>query len=73
MNWTNEKPTKPGFYWHRKNGFYNIINVFFVDNKDFWALNNGRFFKLTNLSGEFAGPIPKPGEVAELMNYDLTK
>ena len=68
MTWTSEKPTVPGWYWHRQhdavNGvrFVRICEIERVGNTLFvLGLQPGRFV-LENASGAWAGPLEPPKE-----------
>lgn len=78
LRWTKEKPTSPGWYWHRGIGHYDkpyieVVNVVFED-------DGGQYFLSAlhepetrlnecDASDWFAGPIPQPtdqpGEAGE--------
>jgi hypothetical protein len=76
MNWTNEKPTKPGWYWWRENkvkGYErtHIIHVFGT------ALNGLAIISgwsgmldetVKEFGGQFAGPIPEPSSKSETVH-----
>jgi hypothetical protein len=34
MSWTTEKPTKPGWYWHKRNGTTYILGLEFGRNQN---------------------------------------
>jgi len=60
MIWTTEKPTKPGWYWYRKNeqeksllklGVYTFSDQM----KAIWP--SGRSESVISMSGEWSGPV----------------
>lgn len=65
MIWTTEKPTKPGWYWwRREKGFIPSFLHVTTDH-----LKGTGFFivgaytvRFQNIGGEWAGPIPEPEE-----------
>ena len=57
MNWTSEKPTVPGWWWHLCEGLEQAIIVF---------VSEGLFIEqgawhVSELSGSWAGPLLPPG------------
>lgn len=67
MNWTNEKPTAPGWYWYKNpahgHDAEKDADIIDIDPVEDEALFPGEYASrlLSMLTGEFAGPIPKPG------------
>lgn len=59
MIWTTDKPTKPGEYWYRDGSTAAIVCVDF-DTSVRWF--SGRRGVLSDLKGQWAGPIPEPEE-----------
>jgi len=68
MNWTTEKPTKPGWYWHR-NGrgdmWPSVILLRLVDDRlrvrlgdECWPLDSPVIFE----GDEWAGPLEPPAD-----------
>jgi hypothetical protein len=60
MNWTTDKPTKPGWYWWRnlKDGMQPSMTL--VD-KDKGGLYAGGSY-VSFIGGEWAGPLEPPKE-----------
>jgi hypothetical protein len=70
MNWTREKPTKPGWYWWKLDNYARVV---MVDTGE-WDRERGEprliftqpgmemAYRVSEWDGEWAGPIPKPGE-----------
>lgn len=86
MNWTNEKPTKPGWYWWREdNAVVWLIYIYSAaDGRmgcDCYRPKRARLRRPIGkyLTGQFAGPIPEPtepsifAEVEKLSAEYLTK
>lgn len=65
MKWTNNKPTKEGWYWYDPDGgFPEKRMIYFVDNDlDLWIDHHDyEFFPISEFDGKWAGPIPEPDE-----------
>lgn len=66
MKWTKEKPTKPGFYWHKSSPDFelNIAHVrphHYFDELEFILTGwDGGCLVNPNLGDEWAGPIEEP-------------
>ena len=62
MNWTNEKPTKKGWYWWRKNKVAVICRIWeWWDKQELYASFEGSSSAPVNtLDGEWAGPVDPP-------------
>jgi len=67
--WTKEKPTKPGWYWHRMpflNDAKHAVQVFLRDGKYHAILSVGIVPIGPSFEGsEWAGPISEPTEDKE--------
>ena len=77
MNWTNERPTEPGWYWYRDEE-YGPAPVYvewfgFISDPDARYLSIGsacgeEYYwpsdEVAKLTGAWAGPIPIPQEAA---------
>lgn len=61
MNWTNEKPTAPGWYWNRSK--LHTADEWFVQIVKREHSSHGAH-NTDFMDGQFAGPIPEPVEVA---------
>ena len=67
-NWTEEKPTVPGWYWLRQKRRLSVVRVLFYDSPR--DLRRGLVFRIGRLSGaslnrvrgEWSGPIPQPSD-----------
>jgi hypothetical protein len=62
LNWTTKKPTKPGWYWYRGECKGNIVKVihYIDDDGDGPYLATSEDLVLTDLDGEWAGPVEPP-------------
>jgi hypothetical protein len=62
VNWTREKPTKPGWYWVRCG---NAVLPRIEEVAERWGKLYCQGFPAADYhqDWEFAGPIPEPGEV----------
>lgn len=60
LKWTPEKPTKPGWYWHR--GTYRDPDpiILEVDEAGYFRWPDGSFDDVHVTAGEWAGPIELP-------------
>lgn len=73
MEWTTEKPTKPGWYWlksnyaHSESSDVEVVWVFKNPGaKDCGVMStNGWCVAAGKIAGEWAGPIPEPTERTE--------
>ena len=65
MNWTNKRPTAPGWYWYRKGEQEEKrllklgIVAFSDDMKAIWP--SGRSESIIKMSGEWSGPMESDG------------
>lgn len=70
MEWTTEKPSKPGWYWNRleKSSAECLVQVGNRENpfamKGLWVLSHpSRYFTVDEYGGEWSSePIPEPKE-----------
>lgn len=61
MNWTNEKPTKPGWYWYRDlKDRSEILQVGYMDGELVILSEEADCLYQQFMDGQFAGPIPEP-------------
>ena len=66
MNWTTERPTKMGWYWHSTHmGLPYPVKVFLIGNLRYvWLLDEKvstpTAKRLEEYSGEWAGPLELP-------------
>jgi len=64
--WTNEKPTKPGWYWYKYRQYeprvVEIIQCLHGLKFPYW----GNPVKIEDADGQFAGPIPEPDGIPAL-------
>jgi len=62
MNWTTDKPTKPGWYWYRGECDGHTVKVihFIDDDGDGPYLATSDDVALNDLGGEWAGPVEPP-------------
>ena len=62
MTWTTEKPTKPGWYWYRGEcGGHTVKVIHYIDDDgDGPYLATSEDLNLTDLDGEWAGPVEPP-------------
>lgn len=69
MHWTTDKPTQPGLYWFRVHvaGRWCEPNIIWTN-----GVNQARHFMgmvgdvyLTNMHGQFAGPLTPPRDGGE--------
>ena len=63
VTWTSEKPTVPGWYFWKQQprGHETVVRVF--DTYVYWG-GGLRTEDISNVSGQWAGPIPAPEEAA---------
>ena len=61
MNWTNEKPTKPGWYWYRERCDFTPWCAYFYFLKGEITIRDSEKDGISTM-GQFAGPIPEPSE-----------
>lgn len=61
MTWTTERPKAPGWYWYLCDGTPDPLIVF-VDKQ--LSVEQGGWF-VSELAGQFAGPLLPPGEKEE--------
>ena len=60
--WTKDKPTKAGYYWYREARTY-VVEVCFVRGERIvYKCGHDCDKDLSELAGEWAGPIPEPRE-----------
>lgn len=69
MEWTTSKPTKPGWYWWRRDpSVISTIVHLYVGREDgvlFMCLEGGAGLAVDRLQGEWSSePIPEPKEKA---------
>jgi hypothetical protein len=64
MNWTKKKPIEPGAYWLRNDGWARPVQIDEDSDGRLIVWQPGIDFpsRLADLRGEWAGPIPRPGE-----------
>ena len=68
MKWSSDKPTAPGYYWHRSRTMVNgkhftwVVEIEKVSDVLYVAGLSPNRFILENASGDWAGPIPAPEE-----------
>lgn len=57
-----EKPTEPGWYWFRSHIRPSIWWPYRVqqDSAEFWTKDDGEEVPLSEMPGEWRGPIPTP-------------
>jgi hypothetical protein len=62
MNWTTDKPTKPGWYWYRGECDGHTVKVihFIDDDGNGPYLATSEDLALNDLDGEWAGPVEPP-------------
>jgi hypothetical protein len=62
MNWTADKPTKPGWYWYRGGSDGHTVKVlhFIDDDGDGPYIATSEDLTLNDLDGEWAGPVEPP-------------
>ena len=60
--WTTKKPTKPGWYWYRGECDGHTVKVIYYidDDGDGAYLATSEDLALTDLDGEWAGPVEPP-------------
>lgn len=59
MKWTDRKPCIVGHYWYRETPTTRAAILYARDGMVF---SDKRPVKITDCSGQWAGPIPEPGE-----------
>ena len=68
MNWTNERPTKSGFYWWKRPGFEpNIAVVYYVAQWPYFSLvGENKTYPMSEAytDAKWAGPLTPPEEQA---------
>ena len=62
MNWTTDKPTKPGWYWWRQDRVAKMCRVWeWWDKKELYVRFEGADSEpVIALGGEWAGPLEPP-------------
>ena len=65
MNWTSEKPTKPGWYWHythndRGMEFVTIFLVYDLENGGPLVCGHEDLVDVAQHGGKWAGPLEAP-------------
>lgn len=67
MEWTTDKPSKPGWYWWRTEGSVEITRVYIMvwNEADQEVRPWCSWGWIAQLEGEWAGPIPEPTERTE--------
>ena len=62
MNWTSERPAKPGWFWYREEDSEPaMLNVLDQQNLGLCArFSDGITFKVSDLKGVWAGPLEPP-------------
>lgn len=68
MTYTNEKPTKPGWYWFRSRHADKQIARLLEDGDVIFKPRSGgetrmKMIFVLNDDAQFAGPIPEPGKI----------
>jgi hypothetical protein len=61
MNWTNDKPTSPGYYWARRDESDRYVIVEIDAEGVVSMCGIGEDANARYAGGQFAGPIPEPG------------
>ena len=61
MTWTIEKPTKPGWYWYRKNEEQSqvLMQMQGIGEQTTAVGPNGRWESVFNMPGEWSGPLER--------------
>jgi hypothetical protein len=67
MNWTKKKPIEPGAYWYRNDNWERPVQIDEEADGSLIVWQPGIDFpsRLADLRGEWAGPIPEPGEAID--------
>ena len=60
MSWTTEKPTMPGWYWHKGPFFEPMIFLLDKDETGAMFLLEGGCWEFDELDGQWAGPLEPP-------------
>ena len=64
MNWTDKKPTQPGWYWYRAAGEWEAIivnvNYEFLDGFEVLCVGTSERYWSDTMRGQWAGPIMEP-------------
>lgn len=60
LRWTNERPTKPGWYWYRDARFSDHPRAYYVREDGTIAHPDDAEAHVNELSGEWAGPADSP-------------
>jgi hypothetical protein len=61
MHWTADKPTRPGWYWFRKDQNNNqlLVDVRKIEEQMTAAWSNGLSDVIDSLRGEWSGPLER--------------
>lgn len=63
--WTRERPTAPGWYWHRLTGCApEVVRITGTIHSPLLCwVRNSQAVLVSDMDGEWSGPIPAPAEV----------
>jgi hypothetical protein len=63
MIWTNEKPTKAGWYWYNPRlTFIEVYELFDSEQGLCWYVDKDGGGLIKDMRGRWAGPLDPPGE-----------
>ncbi len=62
LRWSVEKPTSPGWYWHRGLDEDSDPLIVLVDDAVYLQWPDGGFSEAAHTDGQWAGPIEPPEE-----------
>ena len=65
LTWTDEPPTKEGWYWYRPSTSRESGMRFVADDLYVHWVAAGKWIPVAEFSGQWAGPIPEPKERSE--------
>ena len=62
MNWSRDKPPKPGWYWYRRDEAQSpvLMRVEGSGKKTTAVSPDGRWESVFNMAGEWSGPLEPP-------------
>ncbi|MFO0774513.1 MAG: hypothetical protein U0172_07615 [Nitrospiraceae bacterium] len=63
LYWTAERPTAPGWYWHRGLGEDTDALIVLVDDAGYFQWPDGGFSEAAQTDGQWAGPLEPPTDL----------
>lgn len=63
LQWSPERPTKPGWYWYRGPGEGGDLLIVLVDEAGYFQWPDGGFSEAEHTDGDWAGPLDPPEDM----------